>query len=230
MNKVMLSLFCFCLSLMLQAQTVTVTEKNEKVKGESAKGFATQLEGKKDDVNTAWGKFLKEVGKTKNPGGMITIAEPAIGGTVYSKGILYASVEGNDEKATAWIGLVEGEWVVNDIGIVYKELEKLVYRFGVKYYRDVIQADIDEAQRALDAVERQKQRLTNQNKDLNIKLGNNAQEKIQLEKSLESNKLENLVLIQKIENNRKSQDSVAMAGEQIKKVVELHRERQRKVN
>jgi len=51
-----------------------------------------------------------------------------------------------------------------------------------------------------------------------------------LEKALDANKLENLVLIQKIENNKKSQDSVKLAGEQIKRIMELHKERQRKVN
>ena len=89
---------------------------------------------------------------------------------------------------------------------------------------------IDEAQQASDAVDKQKQRLLNQNKDLANKLVNNEQQKIQLEKSLETNKLDHLVLLQKIENNKKSQDSVANAGVQIKKVVELHKERQRKVN
>lgn len=229
MNKIILSFFCF-VTLTLQAQTVTVKEKKEKVRGETAKGYSTELEGKKDDVSIAWARFLKDLGKVKNPGGLITLTEPAIGGTVYTKGILYASTDGSDEKATVWIGLLDGEWVVNDIEIVNKELEKLVYRFGIKFYRDKIQAQIDEAQRAFEAVEKQKQRLINQNKDLNIKLGNNEQEKIHLEKSTEVNKLEHAVLLQKIENNKKSQDSVAITGEQIKKVVEMHKERQRKVN
>ena len=123
-----------------------------------------------------------------------------------------------------------GEWTVNDISLVEKQLEKLVYQFGIRFYRDKIQAQIDEGQQALEAVVRQQQRLTNQNKDLNIRLGNNGQEKIQLEKAIEANKLENLVLLQKIENNKKSQDSVAQAGEKIKKVIELHKDRQRKVN
>jgi hypothetical protein len=120
--------------------------------------------------------------------------------------------------------------VVNDISIVNRELEKLVHQFGVKYYRDKIQVLIDEAQRASDAVERQKLRLTNQTKDYLMKVGSNEQEKVQLEKSLEVNKLEHAVLLQKIENNKKSQDSIAVAGEQIKKALELQRERQRKVN
>src|SRR6185503_7879415 len=111
-----------------------------------------------------------DIGKVKSPGGTITITEPAIGATVYAKGILYATVEGNEEKTTVWIGLNKEEWVVNDIEIVTKELEKLVYRFGVKFYRDQIQKQIDEAQQASDAVDKQKQRLQNQSKDLVNKL------------------------------------------------------------
>lgn len=230
MNKFNFFLFCICLSATTLAQTVTVNSKSEKVKGESTEGYATELEGKKDDVSSVWNKFLKDIGKVKNPGGIITITEPAVGGAVYPKGILYATVEGNEEKATIWLGLNNEEWVVNDIEIVTKELEKLVYRFGVKFYRDQIQKQIDEAQQASDAVDKQKQRLVNQNKDLTNKLANNEQQKIQLEKSLEVNKLDHLVLLQKIVNNKNSQDSVSNAGVQIKKVVELHKERQRKVN
>ena len=230
MNKFKILLISICLIVTAQAQTVTVNSKSEKVKGESSEGYATELEGKKDDVSPAWNKFLKDIGKVKNPGGTITITEPAIGGTVYPKGIVYATVEGNEEKATIWLGLNKDEWVVNDIEIVTKELEKLVYRFGVKFYRDQIQKQIDEAQQASDAVDKQKQRLLNQNKDLTNKLANNEQQKIQLEKSLEVNKLDHLVLLQKIVNNKNSQDSVSNAGVQIKKVVELHKERQRKVN
>ena len=230
MNK-----FCFLLIGVIittagQGQTVTVKSKSEKITGASADGYASELTGKKEDVASAWGKFLKDIGKAKNPGGTIIITEPAVGATVYEKGILYATVEGSEEKATVWLGLNKEEWTVNDIEIVNKELEKLVYRFGVKFYRDQIQKDIDEAQRASDAVDKQKQRLLNQNKDLVNKLTNNEQQKIQLEKSLETNKLDHLVLLQKIENNKKSQDSVANAGVQIKKVVEVHKERQRKVN
>jgi len=120
--------------------------------------------------------------------------------------------------------------VVNDIDIVKKELEKKVYQFGIKYYKDKIQAQIDEAQRAFDATTRQGQRLVNQNKDLTIQLGNNEQEKVKLEERLQANALEHAVLIQKLENNKLAQDSVVQAGDQIKKVIELHKERQGKVN
>ena len=212
------------------SQKVTVGKKSEKIKGDTAEGYGTDLEGKKENVATTFSRFIKDLGKVKSGTDYFYIEGPAMGGTVYTTGIIYATTRGGEEKASVWLGIKAPEWTVNDITLVEAQLEKLVYQFGVKFYRDKIQAQIDEGQQAFDAVVRKQQRLTNQSKDLTIRLGNNEQEKVQLEKSLESNKLENLVLLQRIVNNKKAQDSVALASEQIKKVIELHKERQRKVN
>jgi len=215
----------------LQAQTVTVQKQTEKIRTEQAEGFSTELTGKKEAVNSAWMKFLKDIGKSKVMGGEYqAINDPVVGATVYSGVVLYSTIKGDDQKAKVWLGLIGTEWKVNDIEIVNKELEQLVYRFGVKFYRDQIQLQIDEAEQAVNAVEKQAQRLTSENKNLKNKLENNAQQKVQLEKSLKENELEKFVLQQKIVNNQKSQDSIALATDQIKKVAEMHRERQRKVN
>lgn len=230
MKKFIVVSICSLFFASLYAQTVTVNKQQDRVKGENTDGYGTELEGNKEDVALAWSKFLKDTGKAKNVNEVLTINEPVLGSAVYPKGILYATSSGNQEKSKVWIGLKEAEWTVNDIEMVNAELEKLVYRFGVKFYRDKIQLQIDEAQRASDAVDKQKQRLLAQSKDLVLKLGNNDQEKIRLEKALEANKLEHEVLLVKIENNKKAQDSVATAGVQIKKVGEMHKERQRKVN
>ena len=95
---------------------------------------------------------------------------------------------------------------------------------------DYIRLAIDEAQEALNAVEKQKQRIANLTKDQTIQLSNNEQEKIQLEKSIEGNKFENAVLKVKLENNKKALDSLTQAGLQIQKVKQMHLERQRNVN
>lgn len=222
--------FLLLLSLAAMGQKVTTEPRSQKVNGEESEGFSTTLEGKRDDVAIAWNKFLKDYGKIKQGTSAASISGPALGGTVYKTGTLYADIKGEGESTLVWLGIKDGEWEVNDIGIVKKDLEKEVYRFGIQYYRDKIQAQIDEAQRAFDATTRQSQRLANQNKDLTIQLGNNEQEKVKLEERLQANTLEHAVLLQKIENNKHAQDSVAQAGEKIKKVIELHKERQRKVN
>ncbi len=211
-------------------QKVSVSKKSERVKGESAEGYATTLEGKKDEVASAWSKYIKELGKVKSGGDYQFIEGPAMGGTVYTSGVLYARSGGGAESGTVWLGLRADEWTVNDIKIVEDAAEKLVYQFGIKFYKDKIQAQINEAQEALNIVVRQQQRLVNENKSLNTKLTSNEQQKIQLEKSIEANKLEHLVLLQKIVNNKKAQDSVSATTIPIKRVVELHKERLRKVN
>lgn len=214
----------------LWAQRVLVDRSSEKVRGESADGYRTELTGAAEIVASAWSKYIKELGKGKGVGDYIAIAQPALGGTVYEKGVVYAKVTGRGPSATVWLGLIESAWSVNDISLVYKELEQAVYRFGVKFYRDQIQLQIDEAQQAVDAVERSQTRLLSQNKDLSNKLTNNESEKIRLEKQLENNQLEHAALLTRLETNRKAQDSVAAAMIPIKKILESHQERQRKVN
>ncbi len=211
-------------------QKVTVSKKSERVKGESAEGYSTTLEGKKEEVSSAWSKYIKALGKVKSGGDYQFIEGPAMGGTVYTTGILYARSGGGAETGTVWLGLRADEWTVNDIKLVEDAAEKLVYQFGIKFYKDKIQAQINEAQEALNIVIRQQQRLVTENKSLNTKLVSNEQQKIQLEKSIEANKLEHLVLLQKIVNNKLAQDSVSATTIPIKRVVELHKERLRKVN
>ena len=230
MKKLVVLLGFLAFSPLLQAQKVTVNKKSDKVKGESAEGYTTTLEGKKEDIAAAWAKYIKTFGRVKSGSGYDFIENPAMGGTVYTSGILYAKNDGNVESGSVWLGIRADEWTVNDIKIVEETVEKLVYQFGIKFYKDKIQAQINEAQQALNIVVRKQQQLVGENKSLNSKLTNNEQQKIQLEKSLEANKLEHLVLQQKIVNNKKAQDSVAATTVTIKRAIEMHQERLRKVN
>jgi predicted RNase H-like nuclease (RuvC/YqgF family) len=230
MNKFLFFNLFFLIANLACAQTVTVTKQNETAKGETIEVFATTLEGRKETIKTAWIKFLKETGKLKLFGEPMTVTEPTISGTQFSKGILYAGNNESDKSSTVWFGINPAEWEDKDITYANRELQKMLNQFGVKFYRDQVQTQIDETQQALDAVAKQQQRVLNQNKDISIKLGNNEQEKIQLDKSLETNTLENAALKIKLENNKKAQDSLVNSTTQIKKVMELHKEKQRKIN
>jgi len=231
MNKFLSSVLFTLFIISAHCQTVTVLKEKEKVKGESIDVYALTLDGKKDEISSAWNKFLKDIGKLKQSTDPMTVSEPVISGTTYSANVFYADFKKNNEtSSTVWAGINPAEWNEAEIGRVKRELEKLVYQFGVNYYRQKVQVQIDETQEALDAVEKQKQRTLNQTKDLTLKLSNSDQEKIQLEKSLEANKLENAALKIKLENNKKAQDSLANVSVQIKKVMESHKEKQRKIN
>jgi hypothetical protein len=213
------------------SQSVTVKKQNEKVKGESVQGYSTDLEGKLNEVGSLWTKFLKEVGRVKlfssEP---VVITEPNFNGTVYPKGIIYGHIFENGNRTAVWLGILPGEWEEKERDVANEQLEKLVYQFGIRFNRDKVQKQINETQEAVDAVDRQAQRLINQNKDMTIQLANNEKEKIHLEKSIENNKLENEALKIKLEKNKKAQDSLVNVALQIKKVKDAHQEQLRKIN
>jgi len=211
------------------AQTVKVKKETARVKGENLTGFEVELDGKAADVGDAFTKFMKTFGKSKDNDNVLTIAEPTIADNKYAFP-LYGVTKEKGKTSAAWLGIDPKLWPPADAEKVNKEFEKLMKDFGVKFYKDQIQLQIDESVRAGQAVEKTQQKLVNENKSLNTKLEDNKREKIQLEKSLQENVAENGTLLKKIEKNKHDQDSVTVAGEQIKKVVEMHKEKQRKVN
>lgn len=229
MNRLAIFSFAMIMSLSALSQTVKVSAKSNRIKGNACTGFSLDLDGKADEVENALAKFFKDYGKPRATTDYVSVTSPTLGGSTYDGKTLYGTVTGDDKKAQVWIGVDTAEWNTS-ASTALERIEKMAYQFGVNFYRDQIQKEIDESQRALDATEKQKVRLTNQVKDYNLQLSNNEQERVHLEKRLEANSLEKAVLLQKIENNKKSQDSVANAGIQIKKVVDLKKEKQKKVN
>ncbi len=223
---ILLSILCFTVSTF--AQTVKVKKDEARVKGENLSGYAVDLDGKSEEVTSALTKYFKALGKTRQGEGFMILTESTINGSSY-KSPVYGVIKESGSTTTAWIGVKKEEWG-DGADNISKEIEKLVYEFGVKFYRDKIQVQIDESVRAFQAVEKQQQRLVTQQRDLNMRLEDNKREKIQLEQSVENNKLQYQVLLLKIENNKKAQDSMVVVNEQVKKVVEANREKQKKVN
>jgi len=213
------------------SQTVKTKTETARVNGESMDGYETTLDGNSVDVSTALVKYLKSIsiGKVKQSAGTITITDPVINGITYFSPI-YAIVKDNNTTSAPWLGIKTSDWKDDDASKANKLIEKTVYDFGVKYYRDKIQVQIDESIRASNAVDKQQQRTLNENQSLNSKLEYNKREKVRLEKALADNKAEYELLLKKIEQNIKAQDSIKVVSGQVKKVVDMHKERQSKVN
>jgi hypothetical protein len=231
MNKFILlvaSLFVFAPA---EAQTVVVKMQSDNVKGENMEGYATEVQGKKTDVNTTLTKILKDHGKIKFLSSDPTVVtNPMLDGALYEKGILFATLKESSSVVTIWIGRKVSDWQGTDAETINKQVEKLVYQTGIQFYRDQVQMQIDQTQQAADAVAKQISRTISQSQDLVKKLENNGQEKIRLENSIELNKLENAVLKVKIENNKKAQDSLVSATAKIQQMKQVHEERLRKIN
>ncbi|MEX2231703.1 MAG: hypothetical protein WD824_06065 [Cyclobacteriaceae bacterium] len=213
------------LPIVTYAQKVEVKKENSRINSENIPGYQITLASTQEEVQNSLSRYLKTIGKTKQSDDVITISEPLIEGKKYTAS-LYSTTKQIGNNTAAWIGVNSDSGEETSLN---RDLEKLVYDFGVSFYREKIQIQIDESLRALQTVEKKQARLINQNKDLNNKVENNKREKLQLEKSLVGNKTELEDLTKKLQANAKAQDSVAIATEQIRKVVEMHKERQQKV-
>jgi len=207
------------------------TQKNSKdINGSKAEGYSVTISGSVERVRPALQKYLKDYGKPKQNLGYTSIQNPVLGGNTYDKKSVYAVTEGSVSEAHVWLGLIDAEWQDSDTDVLKDRIKEMTYQFGVKFYRDQVQLEINEIQQAADATDRKVEKLISDNKDLNAKLLANEQEKLKLEKALELNKAAHELLLQKIDANKKAQDSVTNAGLQIKKILEGQKDRQSKIN
>lgn len=218
---------CFLLFLLLpfclNAQTVQINKESTRIEGKNRPGYKVDFTADEEAVRTSLSRYLKTIGKTRTSGDYMLVSEPVVNGQAVGN-VIYATIKQNGSTTAAWIGMENPEDADFDT-----MLEKLAYDFGVSFHREQIQTQIDESIRALETVERQQSRLISQNRDLGNKVENNKREKIQLEQSLVKNRMELEELLKKIEANGKARDSIAVATEQIRKVVEIHKARQRNV-
>lgn len=206
------------------AQKIEVRKDISRIEGEPESGFQVHLIASREVADASLARFFKGLGKTKSSGDYVTVADPVIHGRKI-EGLLYGVCTGDEKKTEVWIGM-PGK---GDESGISEEIRKLSYDFAVTFEREQIQVQIDESLRALQAVEKKQMRLVNQQRDLDNKITNNKKEKIALEQALVDNKVALEDLTKKLEGNARAQDSVAVASGQIKKVVEMHREKQRKV-
>ena len=209
----------------LAAQTIATKKETARIDGTNINGYQIVIASSRQDVNLSLSRYLKALGRIKSSGDYITLTEPVIGGRKYP-GILYATTKDLGNTSAAWIGVPSESGEESSLN---RDVQKLVYDFAVSFYREKVQLQIDESLRALQAVEKQQLRLETQNTNLNNRIESNKLEKIQLEKSLLENKTELDELSRKLAANSKAQDSVAIATEQIRKVVEMHKEKQRSI-
>jgi hypothetical protein len=221
-------LMIFCLHG--HAQQLHVVKEYQKIKGVSAQGHSVEVEGTLEDVTGSLSKFLRTFGRLKFAADPITVVEYVIGSEEYHTPF-YATTRSDGRTTVAWLGILYQDWTdTAKAKSLEKELNRLAYDFGVKYYRDKVQVEIDESLRSMQTVERMKQKLTNENLNLNIKLENNKKEREHLEKAMDVNKLEYLNILTKLNQNKSSQDSLVIVLDRVKKVVELQKEKQRRID
>lgn len=222
MKKMFFTLLMSSILISATAQKVIVTNYVEK----DTKGYSVTLISEKDRVNNFISQYFKETGKVRLRDEIYTISALSRADFPFPEITIFSKTKTVNGETKAIV------WLPDSLNADEKysiKLKELWHTFGLDFYRILAQEEIDKTSRALRYAEKQFQRLEKGSLKLKNNLVKNKEEKIKLEEALKTNALNHDILLQKIANNKEAKDSVLMAIEKIRKLVEVQEEKKRAI-
>lgn len=215
---IVFSFACF-LTLSTFAQgNMSVTERDMKIDKITRTGVAIHLDLDKKFVKDLWKKKLKEYGKVNSDLSMESASVPAIS----SKNVrILSEVESDGKGCIVWWAIDLGDkWVTKSGGTGYSSAEKILKDFGKECYREDINEQIKDAEKALEKVVKDEESIVKDGEGLAHDLEKNASNKIDLEQQLKENADEKVKLEADIVQNKKDQEAAKKEVAQYQKAVE----------
>ncbi len=213
----------------INAQNISLKATTKRVEGKSRDGFSVVIHDEYETVKGDWLKKLRGISKVKKRRNFYWLAELNLPNLPEQPVEAYTQIGVKDSLANLWIGMKYGdeEGANKD---AEKELENYLYTYAYEYRKAQIQEQISDAERAAQFASRKHQRLITEEKNLNNRLLDTQNEKTRLEERVSGLILEIEVLMEKIETNKKDQEATYQQLEEIKKVLEGHKNRLKALN
>ena len=211
-------------SVMGFAQKVSVYESNKEIDNVPRKGMASSFQLDKKFVEKMWSKKLKEFGgKSSNVKGGSEIDGASIPSVAKNPVKIITSVGKGKDGVEVWWAIDMGTAYMEKNGAGWSSAEKIMLDFGREVYREDINAQIAEAEKAFEKAQKDYEKEVKEGEGLVKSVEKNADEKIKLEQELKDNG-ENLVQLKKDqEQNKKDQESTKKESEKMKQAIEVVR-------
>lgn len=226
--KVIILFMCvlaFCFNGHAQSIQVNSTEKN--IANAKRKVLSTTIELEKKVVERAWGKRLKEYGKLENNKGYYAMNAVTIPPIVNAPVTLYTSVEESGEKGTAIFLFIDtGTEVLSPGSKNYEAARNFLYDFVLELYRDDMNMQISESDKAVTGAVKVHDKLVDQGDKIVNNIQKNRAEKVRLEKALIDNELDFQKLTADSTKNRLDQ---ATAEQEINRLRNISEEKKNKL-
>lgn len=209
-------------SLYAQTLKIKVQESKETVASESLQGMYSLIELDKKEIERAWEKKLKEYGKLTKKDNQYIITEAKVPDVCVLCQV-YSKVEFTQKGTKVWWAFVSNGKNIQrkEDSISYRAAEKLLYEFTFNAYREDINRQIQDAEKALAiAVKTQEKKIREGEKLVEDSLQNRMEKKM-LEEKLVKNEQEIIQLRQQIIQNKRDQAAAAEDVEKMKKAVEI---------
>jgi len=222
----------FLITTISSAQKIRILESTEQVGEVSRSGLYTLIDLDAKYIEKAWERHLKNYGRMETSKGIYSIPAANIRDVSSSTCNIFSTVQSTSKGAKVWWAIDMGNSYASSASNnrAYKAAEKILYDFALAAYKTDVNEQINDAEKALGAAVRNREKQQKHGEHLKKSVERNKEEKIELEKKLQTNK-DNLVQLEKdIEKNIEEQKAAAKDEEEMKKAVELVKEKLKELN
>lgn len=203
-------------------QEVEVSEYSAKVLDVRHPGFRTKITGEAGEVEAFLKKELRQLGKLRERNTYFQVSDVTLNGNYFEDRMFYAQLGINENAQTFWIGADTTGLGANSEKVL-EDLRAYTYDFAINFYKDQVQKEIDESEKAEQYMEKQFNRLNKDSVSLQNKLIANERELIRLQEAIEANKKEHEDLLQSIETNKNDLSEAETNLKGIRKTLSLQR-------
>lgn len=224
MKKLIVITAAILFSVVGFSQKVSSYETGNEIDNIPRKGMAIDLQLDKKFVEKMWKKKLKEFsGKSSGAKGGSSIEGASIPPVAKNPVNIYTAVNKSKGGTQVWWAIDMGSSYVSKGGSGWSAAEKIMLDFGREAYREDINQQIAEAEKAHAKAVKLQEKEVQEGEDLVKDIEKNGKEKEKLEQELVQNG-EDLVQLKKDqEQNKKDQEQAKKDAEKMKQAVEVVR-------
>jgi hypothetical protein len=223
MRQLLAFALLFSIYTFASGQKIKVLESTENIEKIPRTGLSTIIELDDDEVEDEWKKQLKNYGKVENSKGVYTVAIANVPSISSTPCRITSIVKSSGKGTQVWYSIDLGNSHVSSSGnsSAYKAAEKILNDFAVLCYRDDINAQIKDAEKALANSVKDQEKEVKEGQQLVSDVEKNKQEKIALEQKIKDNAAQAIQLQKDIVQNKTDQATAATEVEKMKKAVEV---------
>lgn len=226
MKNAIIALIVFLVPFAGFSQEVKVYETTKEINDIPRKGMATSLQLDKKFVEKMWKKKLKEFGgKSSNVKNGMEIEGASIPPIAKNPIRIYTSADKGKDGIEVFWAIDLGTSFMEKGGSGWSTAEKIMHDFGIEAYREDINEQIAEAEKAFAKAQKDYENEVKEGENLVSNVEKNADEKIKLEEALKDNAEEKVQLQKDQEQNKKDQEATKKEAEKMKAAIDVVRKK-----
>lgn len=213
------------------AQKINVIEENNTANNKYVSGYSVTIDLNASDVKKSWNKQLKTYGKTVKEGNNISVINANVPSFPTGGTNLYSTTSDSPRGLKIWFCITTPEkWNSSDKITSESQAKTILHDFAATSYRDNINEQIKDAERALMNASKNQEKVLRNNEKIKNQILDNATEKIELEKKLKQNAADLIQFNKDLEQNKIDQQKAQEEVERMKKATEIVKSKLNEIN